>query len=290
MGDCFKLLSANAAADVIARARSLGNAQKAPGIAAALGAMRDRLIDRPSCELEYPRHGHVGGTDAISVADEARAMGRSEPGGGRGDPGVGHLSNPEACRLDGHPAFAALHSLWPSSTQRRGRRAPNYRSIELANSCKRRCRFKCGLPSRRSCSSRLRTRSRHRLARKTATRPAPEHALSAEAWAARLLRDAGYDISEPGKTSYVLWVDRRQVPLAYERLRGWAKGRTLWPSRPGNCTEPRNAATRRQLLNTFAFDVDGVLGRRKSARSADHLPAECADDLRREHLAGTRER
>jgi pimeloyl-ACP methyl ester carboxylesterase len=93
-----KLLSANASADVIARARSLGNSQKAPAIAAALGAMRDRSDSTALlASLNIPATVIVGEADSISPPDEARAMGALLP---RAEieviPGVGHLSNLEA--------------------------------------------------------------------------------------------------------------------------------------------------------------------------------------------------
>jgi len=90
------------------------------------------------------------------------------------------------------------------------------------------------------------------------------HALSAEAWAATLLRDAGYDIlGAQVKTSYVLWVDRREVSVGlradYVVRR---KGRTFVAEVKSGQFAPslETAATRRQLLEyLLAFDVDGVL-------------------------------
>jgi len=91
-----------------------------------------------------------------------------------------------------------------------------------------------------------------------------EHAASAEAWAAHLLRDAGYDIlGAQVKTSYVLGVDRREMVIGlradYVVRR---KGRTFVAEVKSGRYAPslETAATRRQLLEyLLAFDVDGVL-------------------------------
>jgi len=93
-----KLLSANASADVIERARSLGNSQKVAGVAAALAAMRDRPDSTGLLAgLHIPATVIVGEADSISPPDEARAMVALLP---RAEvevvPGVGHLSNLEA--------------------------------------------------------------------------------------------------------------------------------------------------------------------------------------------------
>jgi len=91
-----------------------------------------------------------------------------------------------------------------------------------------------------------------------------EHAASAEAWAARLLEDAGYAIlGTQVRTSYVLWVDRREMVIGlradYVVRR---KGRTFVAEVKSGHYAPslETASTRRQLLEyLLAFDVDGVL-------------------------------
>jgi len=93
-----KLLGPNAAVDVITRARSLGNSQKAAGIAAALAAMRDRPDTTPVlARLDVPTAILVGEADGITPHADARAMSDALA---RAElhvlPGAGHLANLEA--------------------------------------------------------------------------------------------------------------------------------------------------------------------------------------------------
>jgi pimeloyl-ACP methyl ester carboxylesterase len=93
-----KLLGAKATSEMVTRVRSLGAAQQANGIIAALAAMRDRADSTPLLSsIPVPASVIVGDFDVVAPPDEARAMGALLP---RAEveviPDVGHLANIEA--------------------------------------------------------------------------------------------------------------------------------------------------------------------------------------------------
>ena len=91
-----------------------------------------------------------------------------------------------------------------------------------------------------------------------------ERALAAEAWAARLLKRAGYTLrGSQVKGAYTLWIDGRAISIelradyVVER-----RGRLFVAEVKSGELAPslETAATRRQLLEySIAFAVDGVL-------------------------------
>ena len=93
-----KLLAPSASAEVVARVRALGGRQTKEGIAAALGALRDRPDSTPLLAgIRVPTLVIVGAADSISPPDEARAIAAAIPGAELAViPGVGHLSNLES--------------------------------------------------------------------------------------------------------------------------------------------------------------------------------------------------
>jgi pimeloyl-ACP methyl ester carboxylesterase len=93
-----KLLSPNAASDVVAFVRSVGGSQPAASLAAALAAMRDRPDTTPVlARVGVPTAILVGDADEITTLADARAMSNALPSASLDVvAGAGHLANLEA--------------------------------------------------------------------------------------------------------------------------------------------------------------------------------------------------